>query len=180
MIFNPFENRLSRDIRNSLAKSFLAAIQEKQIDLVHHTAFILKQKKLERCHSDYIDNRLAQYQVILIQLKSVPDDIFTTACLLWDQELFFECHEWLESFWIKAKGNEKRLIQALIRAAGSYALREAGRDSGAEKSASKALVFLSANKSSIPPVFKPELLLQALSSPDLLPPKLMQDRLGKG
>ncbi len=171
MSFSPFENRLCRDIRNELSQSFLAAILEKRMDRVHHTVLALEQKKLEPCHREYIDNRLARYQTIITSLEYVPD-IFTTACLLWDQSLFFECHEWLEPFWIKAKGKEKKLIQALIRAAATYVLLEAGRKSGAKKSAEKALAFLSANRSDIPPVFKADLLIVALSTLDTRPPKL--------
>ncbi len=180
MSFSPFENRLCRDIRNELSQSFLAAILEKHMGRVDHTVLALEQKKLEPCHREYIDNRQTRYQAILSLLKSaqksVPADLFTTACLLWDQALFFECHEWLEPFWIQAKGNEKKLIQALIRAAAAYVLLEAGRKSGAEKSAEKALAFLLANRSVIPPVFKADLLIHALSNLDTPPPKLTAEK----
>ncbi len=177
MSFSPFENRLCRDIRNDLSQSFLAAIREKRMDRVHHTVLALEQKKLEPCHREYIDNRMARYQTIITSLESVPADIFTTACLIWDQALFFECHEWLEPFWTRAKGNKKKLIQALIRAAATYVLLEAGRKSGAKKSAEKALAFLSANRSAIPPVFKADLLIVALSTLDTHPPKLSEKQI---
>ena len=173
MSFSPFENRLCRDIRNELSQSFLAAIREKRMDRVEDTVVALEQKKLEPFHREYIDNRLVKYRTILSLLESVPDDLFTTACLIWDQALFFECHEWLEPFWIRAKGNEKKLIQALIRAAAAYVLLEAGRKSGAKKSAEKALAFLSENRSAIPSIFRSDLLISALSTLDTPPPKLM-------
>ena len=175
MAFSPFENRLCRDVRNKLSESFLSAIQEKQRGPVDGIVLTLKQRKLAPWHIDYIDNRLARYQNILSQLKSAPD-IFTTACLLWDQSLFFECHEWLEPFWFQAKGSEKKLFQALIRAAATYVLLEAGQESGAKKSAVKALAFLSENRAIIPPVFKSDLLILALSSLDAPPPKFMPPR----
>jgi hypothetical protein len=171
MSFSPFENRLCRDIRNRLSQSFLAAIGEKSMDPVRKTVLALEQQTLAPWHTAYIDNRLTRYQTILT-LESLPTDRFTTACLLWDQALFFECHEWLEPFWIQAEGSEKKLIQALIRAAATYVLLEAGRKSGAKKSAKKALAFLSANSSAIPSVFKAGPLILALKSLDPHPPKL--------
>lgn len=173
MSFAPFENRLCRDIRNGLAKSFLTALHERRMDPVDRTILALKQQELAPCHAAYIDNRLARYQTILTHFESIPTDVFTTACLLWDQALFFECHEWLEPFWIQAKGREKKLIQALIRSAGTYALLEAGRTSGAKKTAGKALAFLRANTSIIPDIFTSVRLIAALESLDSPPPKFM-------
>jgi len=173
MVFSPFENRLCRDVRNKLSVSFLSAIQEKRLEPVNKIILTLKQGQLAPWHIAYIDNRLVQYHTILSQLGSAPTDIFTTACLLWDQALFFECHEWLEPSWTQAKGSEKKLIQALIRAAATYMLLEAGREFGAKKSAEKALAFLSENRSIIPPIFKSDLLISALSSLDAPPPKFM-------
>ena len=106
MSFAPFENRLCRDIRNDLAKSFLTAIQERCMDPLDNTLLALKQKELAPWHVDYIDNRLPRYQTILAHLESIPADIFTTAVLLWDQALFFECHEWLEPFWIQGYSHQ--------------------------------------------------------------------------
>jgi hypothetical protein len=173
MSFAPFENRLCRDIRNDLAKSFLTALQERCMEPVDRTLLALKQKELAPWHVDYIDNRLPRYQTILAHLESIPADIFTTAVLLWDQALFFECHEWLEPFWIQATGKEKKLIQALIRSAGTYALLEAGRNPGAKKTAEKALAFLTANTSLIPGIFTSARLISALKSLDSPPPKFM-------
>ena len=173
MIFSPFENRLCRDIRNDLAKSFLEALQDCSMAPVDCTILTLKQQELAPWHLDYIDNRLARYQNILSHLESIPAEIFTTACLLWDQALFFECHEWLEPFWIQASGNEKKLIQAMIRAAATYVLLEAGREAGAKKSAEKALVFLTTNTSLVPEIFASSRLIAALKSLDSPPPKFM-------
>jgi uncharacterized protein len=175
MEFAPFENRLCRDIRNLLSKNFIEALVENRMDIVSQTALALKDKPLSPWHIDYIDNRLARYQIVLTQLKSDPE-IFTTACLIWDQSLFFECHEWLEPFWIRAEGNEKKLIQALIRAAATYLLLEAKRTSGARKTAEKALAFLRVNQSAIPPIFKPDLLISALKHLESPPPKFMPTR----
>jgi hypothetical protein len=173
MSFAPFENRLCRDIRNDLAKSFLTAIQERSMKPVDRTLLALRQKELAPFHVAYIDNRLTRYQTILTHVESIPTDIFTTAVLIWDQALFFECHEWLEPFWIQATGRQKKLIQALIRSAGTYALLEAGRNSGAKKTAEKALAFLRANTAIIPGLFTSARLIAALESLDSPPPKFM-------
>lgn len=175
MGFAPFKNRLCRDIRNLLSNSFLEALGKERMDPVCKTALALKEKTLDPWHINYIDNRLARYQIVLTQLNPGPE-IYTTACRIWDQSLFFECHEWLEPFWMKAKGNEKKLIQALIRAAATYVLLEAKRTSGAKKSAEKALAFLRVNRSAIPPIFKPDSLISALNHLESPAPKFMSTR----
>jgi uncharacterized protein len=173
MEFAPFENRLCRDIRNHLANGFLEALQNGAMEPVNRTILTLKQQKLAPFHLAYIDNRRARYQTILAHIKFNSADPFTTAVLLWDQALFFECHEWLEPFWMQSEGKEKKLIQALIRSAGTFALLEARRNTGAKKTADKALAFLTANTAIIPDVFAPARLISALKSLESPPPRLM-------
>jgi hypothetical protein len=173
MTFAPFENRLCRDIRNHLAISFLEALEDGTMAPVNQTILTLKQQKLAPFHLAYIDNRLARYQTVLAHVKFNSADPFTTAVLIWDQALFFECHEWLEPFWMQSEGREKKMIQALIRSAGTYALLEAGRNTGAKTTADKALAFLTTNTAIIPDIFASTRLISALKSLESPPPRLM-------
>ena len=170
MIFDPFENRLCRDIRNQLSQNFLTAIQTKDTSIFLSAASTQKQKTLDPSQINYIDDRIKRYKMVLGQMDPLdqsntgPDTAYPIARLLWDQHLFFECHEWLEPFWIEASGPEKKALQAIIRAAGAHVLFESNRLSGAEKSAQKAIALLQEYKAQIPALFKPNQLIQTLKN----------------
>ena len=66
-------------------------------------------------------------------LPAKADDYLAIAVILWDLDLFFEVHEILEPPWIKAQGDRKLLLQALIRAAGVYINLELGYTDRAAK-----------------------------------------------
>ena len=67
-------------------------------------------------------------------------------CCLWDLGLHFEVHEILEHAWHRAQGEEKLLLQAMIRAAGVYIKGDYGYFEAAAKLAARALPVLEAHK----------------------------------
>ncbi|UCD90753.1 MAG: DUF309 domain-containing protein [Desulfobacterales bacterium] len=132
-------------------------------------------KETEPFINSYINNRLTRYEAIISQIQSANIQIHETyiiALLLWDQELFFEFHEWLEQKWLNSKGAEKIKSQALIRAACTYIHLEHGRNEGAKKTASKAMANLIRHKELVPAFFNVELLVAKLKALDPVPPKL--------
>ena len=143
-MFDPFESRTSRNIRNQLSEIFISALSKKTPAPIGNTVHSLKKTAPDPDHHNYIDERLRRYNLILTRLPSCNParDPLETARLLWNQNLFFECHEWLEPFWTKASGPRKKAIQGLIRAAGAFVLLEAGRLSAAESSAQKAIALV--------------------------------------
>ncbi|MBC8316904.1 MAG: DUF309 domain-containing protein [Desulfobulbaceae bacterium] len=174
MQFDPFQYRLCRNIRNELSESLMEAIKQK--DLAPSSAVVKKYdpKGTEHCISSYLHARIRRYSNIIkeIQSSNIPsDDTYVITLLLWNQELFFEVHEWLEPRWLKATGTEKNILQALIRAAGTYILLEYDRTAGAEKMAAKAAATLFEHKESIPPLFDIELLISRLQALDPVAPK---------
>jgi len=176
--FDPFQDRLCRDIRNDLSESLMAVIAEADSDLISPVVERYKAGKIAPCMRDYLDDRLTRYRTIFKQIEAVgmqPDDTYEIAVLLWDQGLFFEVHEWLEKKWLKADGAEKIVLQALIRAAGVYVHLEHGRREGAKKMALKAVASLVQYKAMVPPVFTVEGLVAKLTALDPVPPKF-----GKG
>lgn len=92
--------------------------------------------------------------------------------MLWNQELFFEVHEWLEKGWLKAHGTDKSILQALIRAAGTYVHLKHGQREGAKKMAAKAVQTLLQHKAMVPAIFNVEVLIAKLAALDPVPPKL--------
>lgn len=87
--------------------------------------------------------------------------------------IFFEAHELLEQAWRAASGDEKRILQALIRAASVYIKLEYGYDGAARKMAGRALPVLEGHTTFLARYFQPEKLLRALRDPALPPPRLL-------
>ena len=171
--FDPFESRLCRNIRNELSVSLMKAIHNGDIGSLYTVAEKYMSEGIEPFINNYINNRIMRYKAIVTKIQTANIQIHETyiiAVLLWDQELFFEVHEWLEIKWRNSQGTEKIVFQALIRAAGAYMHLECGRHMGAKKMASKAVATLIRYKESIP-VFNVELLIAKLKALDPVPPK---------
>jgi hypothetical protein len=167
--FNPFEDRLSRDIRNDLSESIIEVLSSRSLGAAEKAAAQHRADDLPAAQADYIDNRLTCYARALTHIA--PDsDLLYQAAVLWDLALFFEVHEILEPAWIQAAGDRKRLLQALIRAAGVYINLELGYRQRAEKIAGKALPVLEELGHSLASVMHIETLIEALQTlPDQAP-----------
>jgi len=159
LMFDPFEKRISRDIRNELSCYFIDLLIKKNRTVFKTKTAALKLKAPDTDHIRYIDERVVKYGICFRRVDAGP---FEIARLLWNQELFFECHEWLEPLWLATDGTEKKAIQGIIRAAGAHVLDEAGRKSGSQSSARKALVLIRDHKADIPAPFNPEELIKDL------------------
>jgi hypothetical protein len=140
--FNPFTDRLSRDIRNELSVSLPKAIEIRSLEPVQIVADRFLAQQLPDTHLQYINNRLQNYADALNRLPANTDDYMGIAIVLWDLKLFFEVHEILEPEWIEAQGDKKLLLQALIRAAGVYINLELGYRDRAAKIGGKAIPVL--------------------------------------
>lgn len=169
--FDPFNNRLSRDLRNSMSEALLASLDG------HGTAPIEVAAAAFRHHPDlnadqaaYLEMRLACYHAVLKQALSANDPD-RTAQLFWDHELFFEFHELLERRWLIADGSEKEILQGLIRAAGTFIHRQSGNIAGAGKMAARARETINKYRECLPPGFAAEPLLAALADPAVPPPR---------
>jgi len=173
--FDPFKSRLCRNIRNELSVSLMDAIHSQDIGPANIVARKYGAEDVEPFIDRYVHDRLTRYNTIINQIRSAHlqgHETFGVALLLWDQELFFEVHEWLEKKWRTGKGAEKMIYQALIRAAGVYVHLEHGRTEGARKMALKAVAGLTCYKSFAPSCFNVELLIDKLKALDPDPPKL--------
>lgn len=171
--FDPFRDRLSRDIRNDLSASLLNCLRKGTLAPARQAAerYLAAQPGPE--HIAYIHDRLARYGQFLAQVSDGPDDVLWRGLLLWDLGLFFEVHEILEHAWLQAQGAEKALLQAMIRAAGFYIKGEFGFVEGAHKLASKALPVLEAHRERLAGYCEPERLLTALRERRTQPPLLL-------
>ncbi len=172
--FDPFRDRLSRDIRNDLSEALMTSIEGNDIKPVEDVASHFLSRDPAPIYIGYIKNRLDLYKQALkiIEFQHI-NDAFTRGLVLWDLELFFEVHEILEHAWLKATGPEKLILQAMIRAAGVYIHLEYGNRKGARKMAAKAIAGFQANLQSVPTELDIEILLRKLHILDPVPPKLL-------
>jgi uncharacterized protein len=171
--FDPFNDRKCRDIRNDLSKALAKALTD--LNHINYESVARSYLKIEEdpVRRDYILNRQQNYQKILRQV--VDEHILETiprAILLWDYGLFFEFHELLEHDWIRAEGQYKIVLQALIRAAGVYVHLEQGNQKGAKRMAAKAIDSLILNRDAVPDIINLDLLLEKLRNRDTIPPLL--------
>lgn len=172
LLFNPFEDRQSRDIRNELSEGLAAAVETGNGDKLTGSVVKLRQQPLADYYRDYLEDRYARYQQALTIIHKGITDPIHQGMVLWNLGLFFEVHEVLEHVWYTAKGNMKLTLQALIRAAGVYIKREYGFNESAERIATKAIPILEANQEILHVYFKVDDLIAALKNPDSLPPIL--------
>lgn len=173
MQFEPFHDRLSRDIRNDLSATMIKMLEQLDTSAAQEVADRYLGMDIESNYRDYIFDRLTRYQSALEVIKKGPADVFWRALVLWDQKLFFEMHEILEHAWYTAKGDEKKILQAMIRAAGVYIKLEYGVHEAARKMANRALPVLLEQNNFLGRYFDPARLIAALRNLDPDPPLLL-------
>lgn len=177
-IFNPFEDRLSRDIRNELSEGLAQAVETGNGHALAATVARYRQQPLADCYRKYLEDRCARYEKALNAIHpairpGITDPIHRSL-ILWNLGLFFEVHEVLEHAWYTAEGKMKLTMQALIRAAGVYIKREFGYSDSAARIAAKAIPVLKENRSILAAYFEPDQLIRALDSADTPPPLLTE------
>ena len=171
--FEPFQDRLSRDIRNELSAALPPALAQNDLAPVRAVATRYLQQNLATSYVDYIEARLAGYAKALeMMARTGAQDAITKALVLWDLGLFFEVHEILEQAWHGAHGAEKEVLQAMIRAAGFYIKGEYGYFEAGAKMANRAVTALEKNRQACTG-FALDILLESLRKRDPVPPKLL-------
>jgi uncharacterized protein len=173
-IFHPFEDRLSRDIRNRLSSSFIESIEKGAGKSMGKVTCPFLKSNPNSAYSEYIENRLVKYAKATSILESGPEILLWRGFVLWDLELFFEVHEILEHAWYTATGGERSVLQAIIRAAGVYIKLEYGYITHAQKMAAKAVDVFQQEKALLQPYCNIELLIRALNEMSPTPPKILK------
>ncbi len=169
--FDPFGDRIARDIRNTLSEAFVEAW--KGGAAYEPLAETLRRRHAHPVYQHYIDRRLADYRAALAERRKLADaDLVDEMIVLWNRELFFEVHELLEGRWHTAEGAWRRALQALILAAGVYIHRDAGRQESARKLAGRARERLKNLRPHLSSIDSLDALCDALLSPEGRPPRL--------
>ena len=175
--FDPFRDRLSRDIRNDLSRCFRQSLAEESLSPVEAKAASLLERGLQRCYREYVESRIELYRRAFERIRNSGKDPILQGFILWDLRLVFEMHEVLEHAWQHSEGGQRMLLQSVIRAAGVYIKLEHGYCRQAAKLAEKACAVLEKRSSDLRGYFPPEELIAALRSLNPVPPILLSKSL---
>jgi hypothetical protein len=171
--FDPFNDRLSRDIRNTLSESFADALVRKEPIEYRAAAEKWLAEKLAAGYLNYIQDRLHRYDLVLEKIvASRLDDAMLQSLVLWNNGLFFEFHDHLERIWQKTTGDEHQALKGLIQAAGVYIHMEHNRQDAAKNLSIKSLNLIRRYSRSLAFITNLDVLTKKLENLDPVSPIL--------
>jgi len=178
--FDPFTDRLSRDIRNSLSEAFIDALFRMEPSVYRTEADIWRAKNPSEIYHDYIQDRLRRYDQVFKQIKADHlGDPLLQCLVIWNQGLFFEFHDHLEGIWIQATGDERQALKGLIKAAGVYIHNECGHQQAVESLSVKSFNLIHQYSRCLTFITNLDVVAQKLKSLDPVAPKLENPALSK-
>lgn len=132
--FDPFTDRLARDIRNGLSTAFSHALQALDSAQLERSTAKWTQSDLPPAMAAYVKDRTHRYGRVLDRIQSENEiDPRRQALLAWNEQLYFEVHEILEEVWQPATGDRRKALQGLILAAGIGEHMRYGHTDAAER-----------------------------------------------
>ena len=171
--FDPFNNRLSRDIRNTLSEAFMAALAQMKPSAYRDEADRWLAQTPPAVMVEYIQDRLRRYDRVFEQIRGgALDEPLLQSLVLWNHKLFFEFHDHLEGIWKQATGDKRQALKGLIKAAGVYIHYEFNRRQAATKLAGKSYALIRQYAHCLAFIENLNVLLQALKNLDANPPGL--------
>ena len=171
--FDPFEDRVSRDIRNTLSDAFVKSLAILNPSLVEEKARAWLTGNLESFYTGYIRDRQLKYRRVFAQIRQHGiNDSLQQVIILWNEALFFELHDHLEDVWTGESGGRRHALQGLIKAAGVYIHLEYNRRNAAEKLAFKAREIIKQYSHEVGFIANLQDLVDRLGDIDLNPPIL--------
>jgi uncharacterized protein len=173
-IFDPFNDRTARDIRNSLSSALVAELAQDRPGAVVEVARQWERRDLLPVYRNYIRQARERYLEVrsAIRLRGVRD-LRRQAVVLWNAGLFFELHELLEVIWHAAVGMERTALKGFIQAAGVYVHSQRGKPAAATALARRARQNLEAGRPQLDFIANLDQLLKHLEHPLRLPPELV-------
>ncbi|MCF8078018.1 MAG: DUF309 domain-containing protein [Desulfobacterales bacterium] len=171
--FDPYEDRTALDIRNRLSVAFVRAIQNGDFEGLLSSVELICPPETGRVYCAFVNDRMNRYRRVLdtIRAQRVTDPIHQ-AVLLWNQALFFEVHEILESVWNDEQRWRKEALRGLIQAAGVYVHRQRGADRAADRLALRAVRHLKRRRKDLAEIENVEELIEALENSAIPAPVL--------
>jgi len=171
--FDPFNNRLSRDIRNTLSESFMTALSRMEPSAYRDEADIWRAKSLSAVYLEYIQDRLKRYDLVIKQIKANHlDEPLLQSLVIWNNGLFFEFHDHLEGIWMQATGDERQALKGMIKAAGVYVHHEFNHQPAVKSLSAKACDLIGQYSHNLAFIKNLDVLSQKLKTLDPDPPML--------
>jgi hypothetical protein len=171
--FDPFNNRLSRDIRNTLSEAFMAALSRMEPSAYRDEADIWRAKNPSPIYLEYIQDRLQRFDRVFEQIKANHlDEPLLQSLVIWNNGLFFEFHDHLEGIWKQAAGDDREALKGLIKAAGVYVHHEFNHQQALNSLSSKSYDLIRQYAHCLTFIKNLDALLQKLRTMDPDPPRL--------
>jgi hypothetical protein len=171
--FDPFNDRLSRDIRNTLSEAFIDALAQMAPSGYQAVAEKWLAEKLAAGYVNYIQDRLHHYDLVLEKIITTRlDDALLQSLALWNKGLFFEFHDQLERIWQQTTGDERQALKGLIKAAGMYIHMEHNRQQAAKSLSIKSLNLIRQYSHCLTFITNIDVLIQRLEMLAPVSPKL--------
>jgi hypothetical protein len=98
-----------------------------------------------RPHRRYFERHAGRLRAFLTRYRAetppshIGSGTLWTGVLLFNEGLYFECHEWLEAAWKRTAGPEKNFLHGIVQAAAAFYHYEKGNLHGARTLLGKAL-----------------------------------------
>lgn len=172
-IFDPFNDRTSRDIRNSLSSALVRALCGDDRQSVQDAARKWLTNAPDAAYRTYIHKCLETYGNVIQEVETTgTTEPRLQAVILWNAKLFFEVHELLETIWHGTDGDERRALKGLIQAAGVFVHRGRNHQKAADGLARRALGNLEQATSYLDFIEDLDTLVASLEQPFAPPPRL--------
>lgn len=137
MAFDPFNDRPSRTVRNTLSEMLQDCLSRHEVFVDAPDDWL--ENYSQQPYAGYIRDRVARYRKATREIRSAGGSPVAQSAILWRHGLVFEAHEILEPHWLSTSGDEREGLKGLIQAAGAYVHQEAGHGAAAVSLARKAV-----------------------------------------
>jgi hypothetical protein len=172
-VFDPFNNRLARDIRNTLSEAFVDALTALDKSDYQNIAQKWLAGNLDDVYAAYIQDRLERYAQVFERINADGiHDAKIRMLVIWNHGLFFEVHDHLERLWQQTSGDERQALKGLIQAAGVYIHLEFHHRQAAARLAIKASDRIQKYADRLTFIDDLNLLSDKLQNLDSMPPLL--------
>jgi uncharacterized protein len=172
-VFDPFNNRLARDIRNTLSEAFVDALTALDKSEYQNVAQKWLAGNLDDVYAGYIQDRLERYAQVFEKINANGiHDAKIRMLVIWNHGLFFEVHDHLERLWQQTSGDECQALKGLIQAAGVYIHLKFNHRQAAERLAIKASGRIQKYADCLSFIDDLNLLIDKLQNLDIVPPLL--------
>lgn len=174
MPFDPFSDRTARDIRNTLSSALILELSGAGAPTVAAVAGQWLARQPGAVYQAYIEGRQRQYRDLLTRIRAEGiNGPRHQSIILWNDGLFFELHELLETIWHGAVATERTGLKGLIQAAGAYLHSLRGKGEIAQKLARRARMHLRTGAAGLSFIANLEQLIVALADSPPAPLQLV-------